>query len=227
MLGLLSIKKHQVFSVVASVVLTVLVVFFTVHGVTYIDTDSVGIATATPGAAMSVKGEAIVEGFVSAAYFTSTSTSNSWHLGTGFGLGTTTPGTRLGVLDNADIAGYLTVEDHLKTSFLIATSTTATSTVAFGATVDTTTLVVDAGGNNVGIATSTFPSVGGDVANVSVGGGSATSTLFLAGGGSVGSQIILKSTDGSGCIAIMATRGASAIDAAATLSLKVVDCPAP
>lgn len=217
-------RGKQIIAVVLSIILSTLVVALIVQGVTYVDTDSVGIATATPGAAFGVKGEAIVEGFVSAGYYTSTSTSNSWLLAN-LGLGTTTPGTRLGVLDAADIAGILTVEDHFKTSSLIATSTTATSTIAFGLTVDTTSLVVDAGGNGVGVGTSTLPASNNITASLAVGGGSASTTVYVSGGAGVGSELILKSTDGSGCIAIMATRGAAALDAAVTLSAKVVACP--
>src|SRR3989344_872512 len=53
-------------------------------------TTTIGIAPSSPGERLGVKGSAIVEGFVSANYFTSTSTNDSWLLGN-LGLGTTAP----------------------------------------------------------------------------------------------------------------------------------------
>lgn len=89
--------KRQVLTFLISVVLSVFLVAFMAGAVTYIDTDSVGIATSTPGGALGVKGAAIIDGLVHADYFTSTSTNTSWLLGGNFGLGTTTPGAKLGV----------------------------------------------------------------------------------------------------------------------------------
>lgn len=184
MISILS-NKRQAFTFVVSVVLSILLVASVSFGTTYIDTDSVGIATATPGAALGVKGQGIFEGFVSADYYTSTSTADSWLLGD-LGLGTTTPGTRLGVLDNADIAGILTVEDHLKTSSLIATSTTATSTFSGGATVADST-----GAFGVGTATPAVSSSLGVAGDAYFGAGATTTVTITSNTDNVGGCIQL------------------------------------
>lgn len=224
-------NKRQLLTLIISVVASMFVVTLLVQAVTYVDTDSVGVATATPGGALGVKGVGIFDGFVSADYYTSTSTNNSWFLAN-FGLGTTTPGVRLGVLDDVDIAGLLTVESHIETSYLLATSTTAstfggaitvsgtaTSSVTGGLTVDTDTLNVDSSSNRVGIATSSFPSIGDQIVNVSIGVGTASTTVYIAGAGSVGSGIILKDSDGNGCTILMVNDG--------LLEATDVVCPAP
>ncbi len=241
--------QRQIITFVASVVLSLALVSMMAFGATYIDVDSVGIATDTPGAALGVKGagifegfvsagyytststsnswltgafglgtntpgvrlgvqgSAIIDGFVSAQYYTSTSTSNSWLLGTAFGLGTTTPGQRLSV--DGDIYGDIAhIDDHLRTSYLLATSTTATSTIGYGLTVDSTSLVVDASVNGVGIATSTIVSIGADRATLSIGAGTASTTIFVAGGGALGGAMIFKDTDGNGCTMISFNDGA-------------------
>ncbi len=119
-------NKKQVLSVAVSVAVSMFAVALIASATTYIDTASVAVATDTPGAAVSVKGAAIFEGFVRADYFTSTSTGNSWLFGN-LGLGTTTPGTRL------DVAGFVNVKGNLN---IAATSTlgdlNATSTVTVG-----------------------------------------------------------------------------------------------
>ncbi|TSC89632.1 MAG: hypothetical protein G01um10143_122 [Parcubacteria group bacterium Gr01-1014_3] len=199
--------QRQIITFVASVVLSLALVSMMAFGATYIDVDSVGIATDTPGAALGVKGAGIFEGFVSAQYYTSTSTTNSWLLGDALGLGTTTPGLRLSVDGNiyGDIAH---IDDHLRTSYFLATSTTATSTIGFGLTVDSTTLVVDASVNGVGIATSTLVSIGADRATLSIGAGTGSTTVFVAGGGALGGAMIFKDTDGNGCTMISFNDGA-------------------
>lgn len=260
-------QARKFFAFAVTVVLSVLFVALIAQGVTYVDTDSVGVATATPGGALGIKGAAfvdgfvsanyytststvpswlfgnlgigtttpgaalglggaaVVEGFVSADYYTSTSTANSWILGN-LGLGTTTPGTRLAVLDDADIAGVLTAEDHLKASFLLATSTTATSTISSGLSVASNALVIYPGQGRMAIGTTTLPGVS-DGGDPSLGteptltiSGSASTTLFISntsGTANVGSAIILKDSDGDGCSMIQANNG--------VLTSSDVECP--
>lgn len=361
-------SKRQLATFLVSVVLSIFLVALTAFGITYIDTDSVGVATSSPGGALGVKGAAFIDGFVLADYVVATSsgsifqwengsaTSTTYAVGVGgFGsvkgnwnvdatssvssliatntlsVGSSSPTFQFAVVGRANFgsgdvsisgglldvqstatstfdggisvpttgglstasgltvtggdiqsSGKLTVTSAATSSFSgtilasgllnatnlyssnaatsafeggirikttgglesgagltvtagdiqssgkITVTSAATSSITGSFTVDTNSLNVDSGGNGVGIATSTYPSITGDVAaTVSVGAGSASSTLYLAGGDSVGSSIILKSTDGTGCISIMATRGSAAIDAAITLSATVVDCPAP
>ncbi len=231
MKGSVSRKVRPIVTSAVAVVLSVSAVVFVAYASTFITTSSVGIATDTPGVSLSTKGAGLFEGFVSANYFTSTSTNPSWLLNSQLGLGTSTPSGTLG-------RGGLAAEgtglfgNFVYTSFLTATSTTATSTLKGGAAIGTTNLVSDANSGNFGVGTSSWPVVINNAAasagyktGVAIGAGTASSTVYIAGGASVGSSIILKSTDGTGCIAIMATRGASAIDASVVLSAKVVSCP--
>ncbi len=218
-------KKHTL-SVVVSVAVSVLGVALVASATTYIDTSSVGVASSTVGAAVAVKGAAIFEGFVAADYYTSTSTNSSWILGN-LGLGTTTPGPRLGLNGSID-ANSIIAENNIKTSYLVATSTTATSTIGYGLTINSTSLVADANSSSLGIGTSTFPvSSTGVKATISVGGGSATSTLYLAGGANVGSSIILKSADGNRCVEITANASDADAELAVPLTVRVVACPRP
>jgi len=85
-------------------------------------TTSIGFSSSTPGAALGVKGAALFEGFVSADYFTSSSTNDSWLFGN-LGIGTSTPGSLLSVQGLGNL-GSLTVEGETRISFLISTSTT-------------------------------------------------------------------------------------------------------
>ena len=107
--------KRQIMAVFISVALSVLFVSIAAFGATYVDTDSVGIATSAPGGALGVKGVAIVDGFVSANYFTSTSTNSSWIFGN-LGLGTTTPGAFLGVKGAVLVDGFLLADYFTATS---------------------------------------------------------------------------------------------------------------
>ncbi len=263
-------NKKQVWSFLISVAIAVFSVTLIASAVTYIDADSVGVATATPGAALGVKGGVLVDGFALADYFVATSSNPSWLMGGGLGLGTTAPGAILGVkggviVDDFMSANYLTatsttkdswlmgqlglgtttvsdtldkgglgingsmiVSNFIYTSFLNATSTTATSTFDGGLEVDGDTLRINRSGNNITIATTSSPAVEGDTTPIiSVGAGSASTTLFLAGGASVGSSIVLASADGSGCIIIIADKRNQ--DAEGTINLvgKVIACPAP
>ncbi|MEK7654392.1 MAG: hypothetical protein AAB345_03925 [Patescibacteria group bacterium] len=139
------------------------------------------------------------------------------------GIASVTPGTLFDVAGNSTIKGSLVAEGNLKTSYLIATSTTATSTIGYGLTVDTDTLVVDANGNGVLIATSTLPSTNNVV--MAVGTGSASTTLSISGGASVGSSIIIKSTNGNGCILISGNSAEADADGTIPLVGKLVSCP--
>lgn len=196
---------------------------------------NLGIGTTTPGTAVAVDGAATFDGFVGANYFTSTSSLDSWLLG-GLGLGTTTVSDTLNADGSLAIEGAVIVGNNLVTSFLKATSTTATSTISgYGLTVASTTFNVDGVTGAVSIGTTTFPDA--DVANTgtvdpafTVSGignaDNATGTIFLtneAAGG--GGQIILRSTDGAGCISITATRGATGIGGTVGLTTKIVACP--
>lgn len=218
-------QTRKFFAFAVTVVLSIMLVALIAQGVTYVDSDSVGIATATPGGALGIKGAAFVDGLVSADYFTSTSTNNSWLLG-GLGIGTTTPGIRLGVKGDGDVAGLLTVENHLRTSYLLATSTTATSTISSGLSVASDALIIYPSQGRVAIGTTTFPGVS-DGGNPSLDteptltiSGSASTTLFISntsGTANVGSAIILKDSDGDGCSMIQANNG--------VLTSSDVECP--
>lgn len=227
-------------SVLFSVLLTTLVVALVTHSATYINTSSVGAGTSTPGGALGVKGYADIEGFVSADYYTSTSTNPSWIFGR-LGIGTTTPGAALSVRgDNGDVAGNLTVESQIKTSFLTATSTTATSTLSsYGSSLASTTITIDGQSGRMAIGSTSVPTAA--VANTQAvdpaltiqgqgAAASATGTLYISGGGANGGQIIVRSSNGTRCVSIMANTGANALDAsglgsADLLTFKVVACP--
>ncbi len=113
----LHIQKHKLITFGVSVFLSFFLVVLMAGAITYIDLDSVGVATATPGAAVSVKGQGIFEGFVSADYFTSTSTATSWLLGGNLGLGTTTPGGKL------DVRGAGLFDGFVHANYFKSTST--------------------------------------------------------------------------------------------------------
>jgi len=210
--------------------LSVFMVAAMVHGATTIDTGSVGIATSTPGAALGVKGAAIIEGFIHADYFYSTSTSDSTFGGalnvTEAATSTFTGGITAGTGGLASTGGLrVDVGMAIFDETIEVDGNAATSTFAGGLLVDTDTLVVDFNNDRVGIGTTTPGS------SLVVGSGSATTTLFLAGGASVGAEIILKSSDGSGCISIIADRngndvGAVAMSVTTLLTASVVACPA-
>lgn len=196
---------------------------------------NLGIGTTTPGAAVAVDGAGIFDGFVSANYFTSTSTNDSWLMG-GLGLGTTTVSDTLNADGSLAVEGSAIFGGDITASTLKATSTTATSTISgFGLTVASSSFNVDGVTGRVSIGTTTFPD--GDIANsgtvdpaLTVSGvgstNSATGTIFIANeAGAGGGQIILRSTDGEGCISITATRGGTAVGRTVGLTTKIVACP--
>lgn len=163
----------------------------------------------------------------------------------GVGSGSSTPGAAIGA------KGGIIADDFVYASSLVATSsltvtsfgaTGATSTIRYGFVVATTSLAVDGFSGAVTIGTSTVPN--SDIPNTSnsfpsftvsgVGGAyQATGTIYAAGGGANGGEILLKSTDGNNCVSLMATTGAldpltdtaSTQDIAKLLSARVVACP--
>ncbi|MEK7117237.1 MAG: hypothetical protein AAB861_00495, partial [Patescibacteria group bacterium] len=76
---------------------------------------SMGLGTTTPGAKIGVKGAGIFDGFVSADYFTSTSTNTSWIMGQ-MGFGTTTPGAKMGVRGAIIADGFVSGDYFTSTS---------------------------------------------------------------------------------------------------------------
>jgi len=191
-------KGKQIATVVLAVLVSTFVVALIAQGTTYIDTDSVGVATDTPGAFLAADG---------------------------------------GILGETIVAA-----DNVKTSYFIATSTTATSTLSSGgAWLASSTLIIDRNSGAMAIGTTSVPD-GDIVANmagdpgltISGQGGykNATGTLFVTGAGATGGQIVLKSSDGQGSKCISITAKAAAFDVGATgvgpenlLIVKVISCP--
>lgn len=161
------------------------------------------------------------------------------------GVGTSTPGTGLYVASGmaSVLSGEAYIFGQTNLSYFIATSTTATSTILYGLDVATTSLRVDGNSGAVTIGTSSVPN-SDNVANTTVtpsftvsGVGDtygATGTVYVAGGGAKGGEIIIKSSDGKNCVSLMAQTmqnttevaiGASATLASNLLTAKVVACP--
>lgn len=116
----------------------------------------------------------------------------------------------------------------IQSSGKLTVTSTATSSITGSLTVDTESLNVDSGGNGVGIATSTYPGITGDVsANLAIGGGAASSTLYIAGGPTVGASIILRSSNGADCILIVANAADADVDGNIALVGKTTECPLP
>jgi len=162
-----------------------------------------------------------------ADFFYSTSSDTSWLMGGNLGLGTTTPGAKLG------IRGGVVVDDFVYMSSLTATSTTATSTVMFGMALATTT-IIDGNTGRLAVGTTTVSQGSvtnalGDPGVTVTGAGSmmnATGTIYLAGGGANGGQIFIKSSNGTGrCIVITATDLGAALGTAGVLTTKTAACP--
>lgn len=205
-MGFVVSHKRQVFTFAVSVVLSVLLVASISFGTTYVDTDSVGIATDTPGAALAVKGAAVIEGFINFDYLHSTSTNNS------------------------TFGGALDVEEN------------ATSTFVGGMNFGTSSLIIDNNSGRAAIGTTSVTDSDHVATTLSVdpaltisGLGSAnnaTGTLYIAGEGANGGQIILKGSNGLGsrCVSIAAATGALDVGASGSsadtqLIIKVVSCP--
>lgn len=181
------VGERQFWVAFLSILLSVFFVAALTYGATTIDTNSVGVGTSTPGAAVGVKGAGIFEGFVHADYFFSTSTNNS------------------------TFGGALTVTEAATSTFTGGiTAGTGGLTSTGGFRVDTGEAYFD---EFVGIGT-TSPS-----SFLDVGAGSATSTVVVRGGGSVGGEIILKDSSGNGCTVINAEDG--------VLNATAITCPTP
>lgn len=163
-------RKKQLVSVVLSVVFSFLLVAMVASAVTYIDTDSVGIGTSTPGAALGVKGGALIDGFLVADYIRATSTTAS-SIGGNLGLASTTPGAMLAV------KGFTIHDGGVWADYIVATSTSiamgfGTSTPGAEFSVDggalfgggmtvsylkSTSTVTSSFGGNLGIGATTSP----------------------------------------------------------------------
>lgn len=224
------VPSRQFWVAAVSILLSVFMVGVVAYSASTIDTSSVGAGTSTPGVALGVKGAAIIEGFIHADYFYSTSTSNSTFGGaisvTEAATSTFSDGVTVDVSGLEIVAGGLRVNagEVIIDEYITVDGAAATSTFTGGLNVDSNTLVVDFDNNRVGIGTST---PGSDLV---IGSGTATTTLFLAGGASVGSEIILKSSDGEACISITVNRGSTDIGVSASVATllftEVVACPA-
>ncbi|GEM_PF-3066389 len=162
--------KKQLVSIALSVVLSFLFISMIASAVTYINTASVGIGTSTPGAALGVKGGALVDGFLRADYIWATSTTAS-SIGGNLGLASTTPGAMLAV------KGLALVDGGVWADYVVATSTSiamgfGTSTPGAEFSVDggalfgggvtvsylkSTSTVTSSFGGNLGIGATTSP----------------------------------------------------------------------
>lgn len=171
----------------------------------------------------SVKGDWNIDATSSASSFVATNTLS---------VGSSSPsGSEFSVVGHSVLGGDLNITG------LLDVQSTGTSSINGGLEIESTTFIVDSSSNRIGFATSVWPTVmGGGAVNsdetpfLVAGGGSASTTLFLAGGADIGSSIILASTDGNGCVAIMATVGAideAADSPAVVLSVTSVPCPSP
>lgn len=145
----------------------------------------------------------------------------------GLGSGTSTPGAAIGA------KGGAVIEDFVYMSSFTATSTTATSTTRFGLKLASTT-IVDGYSGRWAIGTSTVPG-GGAVGTLSLDPGltvtgvgntaGATGTIYIAGGGNTGGQIIIKSASGDGCGIVVFDDDGGTVGTAVALSAKIVECP--
>lgn len=228
------ISKRYFFTSAVSVLLSVFMVAVVAYGASTMDTASVGAGTSTPGAAVGATGAGIFDGFVSANYFTSTSTGTSWVMGQ-MGIGTTTPGAQLAV-DGMGLFNGIVEADSF-----VATSTSATSTIKYSLDIATSSLQVSGFSGQVVVgATTTLPNadvlgrdLNPDPALTITGVGNAagaTGTLYVSGGGINGGEIIIRSSDGFNCVSLTVLSGnvdpfTSNIALATLLNAKIVACP--
>ncbi len=178
---------------------------------------SVGVGTTSPGATLSVRGGLLVAGGdaqilggpLNVGFILATSTTASSFVGN-VGVGTTTPGATLSVRGEALIDGRLT------TNFLTATSTTATSSIAYGLTVVTS-------GGTFGIGTTT-PGLNAEVGIVGdiyqSSGGTTTETRFST-SATQGGCIELEAPDGT-WLRVYAGRGSQATTSTGAIGLGLV-----
>lgn len=151
------------------------------------------------------------------------------------GVGTSTPGAGLYVSGGMTsfFAGDAYIYGQTNMSYFVATSTTATSTTRFGLTLASTT-IVDGYSGRWAIGTSTVPG-GGAAGTLSLDPGltvtgvgntaGATGTIYIAGGGNTGGQIIIKSASGDGCGIVVFDDDGGTVGTAVALSAKIVECP--
>ena len=230
---------------VVAVFLSVFMVSMAVYGASMMNTSSVGAGTSTPNYAVGAKGAGVFEGFVAANYFTSTSSLDSWLMG-GLGLGTTTVSNALNADGSLAVHGSAIIGDTLTVSTIKSTSTTdvifggaiqereaATSTFIGGITAGTGGLT-STGGLRVDTGQAYFDEFVGvgttsPTSSLTVGVGTASTTVYVSGGPAVGSELILKSSNGEGCVAITVRRGSVPIGGSGSLetlvSAKVRACP--
>ncbi|MEK7564648.1 MAG: hypothetical protein AAB501_00205 [Patescibacteria group bacterium] len=225
------ISKRYFLATVVSSLLSIFTVAVVAYGATMtISSTGLGSGTSTPGAALGVQGAAIVDDFVWTGWLVGTSTAHA------SGFGTTTPGADFAVAGSALFDGKVTGD------YFNATSTTATSSIRWSLTAATSTFQVDGVTGRVVIgATTTLPQSGGMLqtgGNSEIGltitgtgnAANATGTIYVAGAGASGGQLIIKSSDGNNCVSIMAQTGAVDPETAATLAanlltFRVVACP--
>ncbi len=115
-----SMSGRQLLSVLLSVVISIMAVSFMANAVSYIDADSVGVATATPGGALGVKGNAHVDGFAIANSFNATSSGSIFQWEANDATSTT---YAVGIGGSGSVKGNWNVEGTSTISSLYATST--------------------------------------------------------------------------------------------------------
>ena len=224
-------SKRYFLATVVSSLLSVFTVAVVAYGATMsISSTGLGSGTSTPGAALGVQGVAIVDDFVWTGWVVGTSTAHN------SGFGTSSPGAFFSAQGAGLFNGVVTA------NYFNAISTTATSSSKFSLEVATSTFKVDGVTGRVVVgATTTLPQAGvmgrtggnPDIGLTVTGTGSganATGTVYIAGGGASGGELIIKSGDGNNCVSMMATTGASDPDTAAQLfanllTVRVVACP--
>jgi len=223
-------SKRHIFTSAVSILLSVFTIAIVAYGATItISSTGIGSGTSTPGAALGVQGGAIVDDFIWTGALTATSTSRA------SGFGTTSPGAEFAVAGGALFDGRVTASSYA------ATSTSATSTLKWSLDVATSSLQIDGVTGRIVIgATTTLPdsdvqgrAFNPDPALTITGTGnaaSATGTLYVAGGGANGGEVIIKSSDGNNCVSIMAQTGTVDPDTASKvvgdlLTFRVVACP--
>ncbi|MDP3800152.1 MAG: tail fiber domain-containing protein [bacterium] len=113
--------------------------------------NELGLGTSTPASKLAVTGAGTFDGFISANYFTSTSSLTSWIMGQ-FGIGTTTPGAKMGVRGAGIFDGFVSADYFTSTStnnnwFMgnlgIGTSTPTTKLEVNGSALIKTNLTVE------------------------------------------------------------------------------------
>ena len=238
------LSKQQFFSLAVSVLLSVFMVAVVAYGATItISNVGIGSGSSTPGAAVGAKGAGLFEGFVHAAYFRSTSTSES------SGFGTTSPGAEFAVSGAGLFEGFVHADYFTSTStntswllggnFGLGTTTpgakldvrgsglfdgtvSASSLVATSTTATSTlrygmqiatTTTVDGQSGRWVIGSSTIPNA--DVANT----GAIDPGLTISGVGSAGAatgSLYITGETGGGQIIIKSTDGTRCVSITAT-----------